>query len=153
MLTILILFAVIFILVLAFSSNKKQTVVRRIEPDGQDHGLKQCPDCAESVKADAKICRFCRHEFGRPQCPYCGSTSLERTSQSKLTCRACGHSGNFTLTPEAVIKIAASEGVVEVHETTGNSPAQSAAKAVVYIVIAGVVLVLGLIVIATANMH
>ncbi|RUW62137.1 hypothetical protein EOA16_10255 [Mesorhizobium sp. M7A.F.Ca.US.008.03.1.1] len=25
---------------------------------------KQCPDCAEMVKADARICRFCRHEFG-----------------------------------------------------------------------------------------
>lgn len=24
---------------------------------------KQCPDCAEMVKADARICRFCRHEF------------------------------------------------------------------------------------------
>jgi hypothetical protein len=25
--------------------------------------LKKCPDCAEMVQADAKICRFCRHEF------------------------------------------------------------------------------------------
>ncbi|WP_374120278.1 zinc ribbon domain-containing protein [Mesorhizobium onobrychidis] len=24
---------------------------------------KQCPDCAEMVKADARICRFCRHQF------------------------------------------------------------------------------------------
>ena len=24
---------------------------------------KKCPDCAEIVKADARICRFCRHEF------------------------------------------------------------------------------------------
>lgn len=24
---------------------------------------KPCPDCAEMVKVDAKICRFCRHEF------------------------------------------------------------------------------------------
>ncbi|WP_164897686.1 zinc ribbon domain-containing protein [Mesorhizobium sp. M6A.T.Cr.TU.017.01.1.1] len=24
---------------------------------------KKCPECAEQVKVDAKICRFCRHEF------------------------------------------------------------------------------------------
>jgi hypothetical protein len=24
---------------------------------------KRCPDCAEEVLADARICRFCRHEF------------------------------------------------------------------------------------------
>jgi hypothetical protein len=26
-------------------------------------GTKQCPDCAERVRAEARICRFCRHEF------------------------------------------------------------------------------------------
>lgn len=33
--------------------------------DGRDdlERTKVCPDCAETVKADAKICRFCRHDF------------------------------------------------------------------------------------------
>jgi len=26
--------------------------------------MKNCPDCAESVRADARLCRFCRHSFG-----------------------------------------------------------------------------------------
>lgn len=25
--------------------------------------LKKCPDCAEMVRAEARVCRFCRHEF------------------------------------------------------------------------------------------
>jgi hypothetical protein len=29
--------------------------------------MKTCPDCAETVKAEATICRFCRHEFGTAQ--------------------------------------------------------------------------------------
>jgi hypothetical protein len=27
---------------------------------------KQCPDCSEMVKVDARICRYCRHEFTSP---------------------------------------------------------------------------------------
>ncbi|MES0135602.1 hypothetical protein NKJ88_11700 [Mesorhizobium sp. M0016] len=37
-----------------------------IEPGSKSSGPvleKKCPDCAEMVKADARICRFCRHEF------------------------------------------------------------------------------------------
>jgi hypothetical protein len=29
----------------------------------QPSGTKVCPDCAETVLADARVCRFCRHEF------------------------------------------------------------------------------------------
>jgi hypothetical protein len=31
--------------------------------DPADGASKKCPDCAELVQADAKICRFCRHQF------------------------------------------------------------------------------------------
>lgn len=30
---------------------------------------KLCPDCAEVVQAQARICRFCRHEFDSPLAP------------------------------------------------------------------------------------
>ena len=29
-------------------------------------GTKRCPDCAEDVKVEARICRFCRYEFPAP---------------------------------------------------------------------------------------
>ncbi len=32
-------------------------------PDQQLDDLKICPDCAETVKSAARICRWCRHEF------------------------------------------------------------------------------------------
>ncbi|WP_352827898.1 zinc ribbon domain-containing protein [Mesorhizobium sp. M0830] len=32
-------------------------------PPTSTRRIKSCPQCAEEVLADAKICRFCRHEF------------------------------------------------------------------------------------------
>jgi hypothetical protein len=46
-------------------------------------GFKVCPDCAEKVRARAKICRFCRHEF--QQCPECGEVLKNETR-----CAKCG---------------------------------------------------------------
>jgi Uncharacterised protein family UPF0547 len=33
-------------------------------------GTKVCPECAEEVKWAARVCRFCRHEFGPPGAVY-----------------------------------------------------------------------------------
>lgn len=33
------------------------------EPRVAQPETKVCPDCAEEVKAEVKICRYCRHEF------------------------------------------------------------------------------------------
>jgi hypothetical protein len=32
------------------------------EPDSST-GLKRCPNCAEEIRAEAKLCRFCQTEF------------------------------------------------------------------------------------------
>jgi len=46
------------ILLLASKDLRKAVTVRT---DGADE--KKCPECAEMVKTDAKICRYCRHVF------------------------------------------------------------------------------------------
>lgn len=39
--------------------------LREVEPPAAaEEPTKVCPDCAETVQAAARICRFCRHEFG-----------------------------------------------------------------------------------------
>jgi hypothetical protein len=54
-------------------------------------GFKVCPDCAEEIRAHAKICRFCRHEF--QHCPECGELLEDKTR--------CAHCG-FELTGETL---------------------------------------------------
>lgn len=36
-----------------------------LRPNPAAQGKKKCPQCAEFVQPDAKVCRFCRHEFGQ----------------------------------------------------------------------------------------
>ena len=43
---------------LASNPNITEPAVRRV---------KVCPDCAEEVMVEARICRHCRHEFGSAQ--------------------------------------------------------------------------------------
>lgn len=47
------------------------------EESVEDGQLKKCPNCAEEVKIDARICRFCRYDFPIPVLiePMEGSTS------------------------------------------------------------------------------
>jgi hypothetical protein len=36
---------------------------RKSQKEERGEGTKKCPQCAEEVNAEAKICRFCRYEF------------------------------------------------------------------------------------------
>jgi len=57
------------LLVLVLPSRRPQPVTIVQASQGQPNNLKRCPECAEVVQADARICRFCRHEFYPAQPP------------------------------------------------------------------------------------
>lgn len=70
-----------------------------IEAKALDTGMKQCPDCAELVRGEAKVCRFCRHEFTAPiedhapplvtaMSPYANDSPVERSTMAALAIAA-----------------------------------------------------------------
>jgi hypothetical protein len=57
-------------------------------------GMRKCPFCAELIRAEAKVCRFCSREVplavgpGVLQCPACGKQIKPR--QNEARCYLCG---------------------------------------------------------------
>lgn len=47
------------------------TVTRKkwVEAGVPPSEFKKCPDCAETVRRDARVCRFCGYRFGEPDAP------------------------------------------------------------------------------------
>ena len=46
-----------------------QAIASRITSTASYRRMKVCPDCAEEVLADARLCKHCRHQFPEPKLP------------------------------------------------------------------------------------
>lgn len=82
-----LLFVVAIVHVLLVKPSEAHQERRALEDGG-----KKCPQCAEVVKKQAKICRYCSHDFykvedGGRKCPQCAEVVKK---QAKI-CRYCGH--------------------------------------------------------------
>lgn len=53
---------------------------------------KKCPDCAEMVKKDAKVCKHCRHEFAAEKStPFKACVRCKKMISDSLSeCPSCG---------------------------------------------------------------
>ncbi len=55
-----------------------------------DDQTKICPMCAETIKLEAKVCRFCRAHFEIQTTGYCGTCHATRSADDGGHCTQCG---------------------------------------------------------------
>jgi ribosomal protein S27E len=78
-------------LAMAAAGDTRSTQHRVPYPSGPPtNATKKCPDCAETVLSDARVCKHCGYRFA-PRAPNAPQELAPRGKSTKVKCHQCQH--------------------------------------------------------------